>query len=405
MRQVIVICGLLAAYAWVTPRGIADGGFFMPLGEVADLAQSRQEVLIAFYDAGVVQPASDHALYVLRSRYQGTPPETLAWVIPVPATPTDVVAHQNDELFEGLDEFTRPRFILATGSSSFGCGCLAADAGAGNAQSGLVVVEAQGEAGLFDWAALTSTGAGALLDWLNQNGFEVPSSAIDVLGTYIEDDMHFLAVRVREPGQMEADGDGGIAIPPIQFTCATGRRFYPMAISQVSAGAETEVLIYVLSEQRVEVADVANVTIDGEKLRYDPASESLTNYEALFAAALAESDAPVLVTEFAGSWYGEPSWVTAPPAVLELAYLTRLRTVLTPAQMDRDFEFREAESQDSVYPDYWLGESEVADAAMTLSAVSFVALTYAGFAALLKRRLFVRRGAALRRDSRDLKGW
>ena len=49
------------------------------------------------------------------------------------------------------------------------------------AQGGLgldgVEVEARGQAGIFEWAALTSTGSNALLTWLNANGFRVSAEA------------------------------------------------------------------------------------------------------------------------------------------------------------------------------------------------------------------------------------
>lgn len=368
---------------WLAPAALADGGFFIQEGVAADLAQTRQEVIIAFYRAGTGTSATDMALYVLRTRYTGTPPETLAWIIPLPATPADVVAHQNDLLFDDLDEATRPRFQFDSDATPSMCGCAASDLGTGG-QNEIVVVEAQGQAGIFDWAALTSSGADALLAWLNQNGFAIPDAANDVLAAYIAQDMHFLAVRVREPEALETNGEG-IGIPPIQFTCATSRRFYPMAISQISAATETEVLIYVLADHRIEAANIGNAVIDANALRVDYGSESWTNYEDLFADAISANNGLALITEYAAPWTAASAWVTAPPAVLDLAFLTRLRTVVARERMVVDFEFRDAATDAQVSPLFTVDRYAASDLAATLVAPLAMLATCTGFFIAAKR--------------------
>lgn len=384
MKRALVRLSATAVWAWITAAAAADGGFFFLDGQAPHLAQTRQEVIIAFYRAGSGSAALDKAVYVLRSRYLGAPPETLAWVIPLPATPTDVIAHPDSSLFDNLDAMTRPRFLIASGGMMPGCGCAAADVGGDGRQTGLVVVDAQGQAGVFDWAALTSTGAGALVDWLNENGYAVPATAAAVLADYIAQDMHFLAVRVREPEQIEADGEG-IMIPPIQFTCQTSRRFYPLAISRISAAEETEVLIYVLADHRVEAANVANAVIRRDAARYKAGSPSLTNYEDLFAATIAQHDGLALITEYAQSWYDQAGWVTAPPAVLNLNFLTRLRTVVARERMVVDFEFRDAAEDGWVDSYFWVSDADVGGLAAMGGGPLTMLLAYAGFHVTAKR--------------------
>ncbi len=200
----------------------ADGGFFYLTGQAADLAQTRQEALLA------VHPGGDKVTYVVRNLYNGQASE-FAWVMPVPDTPTDVVAQDSSALFEGLDAATRPNFRISPaytgGGGGCACGCPTAGTQAGTS-SEIVQVEASGQAGIYDWAALASTGSDALLGWLNTNGYSVPDAAGPVLDVYIGQGMHFLAVRVRENTTPTAGGQS--EIPPIQFTVETARRFYPM---------------------------------------------------------------------------------------------------------------------------------------------------------------------------------
>lgn len=355
-RAYLVACPLVTCLAAVSPlRG--DGCYFYPEGQAADLAQTRQEVLLAIYDHQLND--LDRVTYVLRTHYTGEPSE-FAWVIPVPNTPTEVIAHETDEVFDYLNSMTRPRFTSSLGRSSGG-GCSLSDgAGQWNAEGGLVEVEASGQAGIFEWAALTSTGADALLNWLNQNSFAVPAEAGDVLDAYIGQGMHFLALRVNEPDQVEADGSGQIEIPPVQFTCWTSMRFYPMAISQISAADETEVVVYVLANHRVEAANLPNAVIDPDTLAYDPGSPSLTNYESLFTQTIADLGGVALITEYARPglfWVNALHWLGHAPGTVDLTFLTRMRTVIARDRMDLDFEFRTA-GQDEVvdrsfYIDDW----------------------------------------------------
>lgn len=295
-----------------------------------------------------------HVTYVLGSDYDGDPSE-FAWVIPVPNTPFDVVAHDTGELFDALDDWTRPTFEITGGfPTGGGCGCGGPPSlSLGESGLGGVEVEARGQAGIFEWAALTSTGSNALLTWLNANGFSVSAGAGDVLADYIQRGMHFLAVRVSRPEDMERNDSGEKEIPPIQFTCQTSERFYPMAISQVSAAAETEVLIYVVADHRMEAANVPNAVIDRDAVAYDPGSESQTNYESLFTQAVAGLGGVALITEYAAP--DHVSWPEAPVEVSGLDFLTRIRTVIAREMMEVDFEFQDAVHDEEVSNRFYLG--------------------------------------------------
>jgi hypothetical protein len=358
------------------------------------------------------QPAAEdaRATYVLRSRYTGQP-ASFAWVIPVPDRPTGVVALDSGDLFDALDEQTRPQFIIldADGYSPPRgvCGCaMSAGLDAGGRENGaLVVVEAAGEAGVFGWAALTSGGSAALLDWLNDNGYAVSATTQGVLQTYIDAGWHFLALRLRDASAVDRLAGDALDIPPIQFTCQTSQRVYPMLISQVTAAGETEVLLYVLGDHRAAGANLSTVEIDAQDLVHDPNSASLSNYEVRFREALAAEDGPVLVSEYASDpayvsprfGYGGDGqespypaldlWQQAPPEVGQLDFITRLRTLLAPSEMDRDFGFQDAASDTTHYGVYELmertGEARTALVAHPVGAC----LAYGAFCQLMRRRI------------------
>jgi hypothetical protein len=388
MKHLAFLAILIGAIVTEPPLVLGDGGMFFEEGQAASLAQTRQEVLLAIETAA--DGTTERVTYVLASRYTGSSTPSgqdalaFAWVIPVPATPTNVVAHDDETLFDALSARTTPTFEIMFGAGG-GCACSLATGMPGE----LVEVEASGQAGIFEWSALTSTGGNALLSWLNDNGFALPAGSETVLDDYIQQDMQFLAVRVNDPAQIQADATGETAIPPIQFTCETSQRFYPMAISQISAASDTEVLIYVLADHRAEAANVANGTIDGSQLEYDPNSPSLTNYESLFTQQVAELGGTGLITEYVGSWSVGSEWPDAPAGMLGTSHeLTRMRTVIAREDMTVDFTFQDAPSDAPVDAFFMIRGSRATPA--SLAAEPLAALLLFG----LFRTWLVRRNRA-----------
>jgi len=367
MKQVQFLACLMLAFLGAVSSVFGDGAYFLrvqELGTAVDLAQSRQEVVLAIHQNG---QGNLQVTYVFRSRYTGNP-EEFAWILPLPATPTDVVAHEDSKLFDFLDELTTPRFSVWTPpTGNFSCGC-SGDTGPLPGQRGLINVEAQGEAGIFQWTALTSTGGEALLTWLNDNGFAVPESATGLLDQYIAQDMHFLALRVRKPELSNLGTAAEREIPPIQVTCETTTWMYPMAISQISAANETDVLVYLFADDRMEAANVPNGEVDPEQLIPDASSPSGTNYESLFTQRIRGLGSPALITEYAQDLYGwnqyDVDWPDAPAGISrEHIYLTRMRTVIAPAEMTLDFEFQTSQPPGDVSPQFLIEESAGAELA------------------------------------------
>ena len=358
------IPGLVLAYGVAASVALADGGYFEPT-RVGNLDQTVQRAVIAFHNDA--EDGSALATYVLQSVYEGSA-EEFAWVIPVPATPTNVIAHEDDWLLTDLEYSTAPRITFvqpvdtARSSGDGGCFCNAVpgvhikgDGGLLGEEDRGVEVEDRGLAGIFEWVALTSTGSDDLLTWLDENGFTVPEEAGPILDGYIDQEWHFLALRVAEP-EDSAESFDEVDIPPIQFTCQTAERVYPMVISQVSAAEETEVLIFVLAEHRAEAANLANAVVDPDSVVYTPDGESTTNYEQLIVEIVADNDGLALVTEYAeevpGGWGHLPWAEGTDPGVTGLPFLTRLRTAIARADMTIDFEFQDAPEDEVLYPEF-----------------------------------------------------
>ncbi len=387
-RAVVVLDGVLACVLAAAPA-MGDGCLISSTQQTQSgrLAQTRQEVLMMVDEGGTDEmdiwtPPS--VTYVLRSRYTGNAAE-IAWVLPIPTTPTDVVAHVSNTLFEALSRATSPKFYIpGPPRTGMPCGCAAA--GDSTRATGLVNVEASGQAGVYDWAALTSGGSTALVDWLNTNGFGVPQDAEPILQPYIDQGWHFLAVRVR-PGGLVFSAATHRDIPPIQFKCETSRRVYPLVISRISAAESTELVVYVAGAHYAQVKNAPNGIIEKTRLALDSRNPSGTNYEDVFAETVAGLGGPALITEWTDvvqAWTFEDGWGT-PLALNELpegTHLTRLRTVLTREQMDRDLEFentpddtRRVEGYFFVGPEWWMASAAARPGAgLGVMAVAAMAL-------------------------------
>ena len=350
-QRIIFTIGILNATA-----AAADGGYYFATTELA--VQTRQEALIALYgDVG-----EERATYVLTSDYDGAP-EEFAWVIPLPGPlEGEVIAHEDDSLFRNLEYRTAPSFRILMNAPAFACACAAAT---GSDDTSLVEIVRAGRAGILDYVELAAIDATALLDWLHTNGFAVPTDSEGVLDRYVGSGGTFLALRVSdevEDGHV-SDDTGTIAVPPIQFTCVTDRRTYPMAISAISAAAESEVVVYTLAATQQQPLDQAVAVIDESELARNSSNPSGTTYEDLVRERIAAGGPGTMILEYAGNWAKVDAtgslWPEAPPELTESGLanlrLTRLRTLLARTEMTFDYAFTDAPGELDVD-----GEFEVA---------------------------------------------
>jgi hypothetical protein len=330
MRKVFVIATAAAAAVLTAAGGARADGFFAPrlLGEATKLVASpRQEALLV--DLG------ETVQVTLRTHFRAGP-EELAWVVPVPAKPTDI-KKSDDAVFESLEERTAPRFYTRP-SKGFGLGCHCgrpADEAGGLGRKA-VVVEETGTAGIFKYVVLSATEAQELTKWLNDNEYFVPAGAERIFERYVRKGWHWLAMRVRP----EESGKPTLAPHPIGYTYEDDKLVYPLMISRLSADQDNEIVLYVLNSHRYLCANWANATIDRDQVKLKAGTPSGTNYEELFEAMTTANQGRVFVTEYAARiWLPLPGLDSADGASGEeptYFYLTRLRAVMKPEAMDRD---------------------------------------------------------------------
>jgi len=318
--------------------GAAGDGVMMPIrvGRATPMVASpRQEAVLAT-DGRTVQ-------VILRTYFQKGPRE-LAWIVPVPAKVTRVDT-ADAGVFDRLHEIAAPRFYVASGKGGkgFGCGCSAVGQKGADSQRS-VVVEASGTAGVFKYVVLGATDPAALTKWLNDHEYFVPPQAERLFKRYVDAGWHWLAMRIRP----DAADKPTLAPHPIRYTYSDTKLVYPLAISQLSADLENEILLYVVANCRHACANWHNATIQPQAIRRRPGTPSGTDYEEVFRGVCAASGGHAFVTEwsakqslfgYADGRSGEINDVLDRGLIDALGSsqtVTRLRALMTPAAMDRD---------------------------------------------------------------------
>jgi len=210
----------------------------------ADVTEPNQNAFIAHYK-GV-----EHL--IIQVKYRGKLSEFL-WLVPTPTKP--VVERFENALFEELHEITAPpvNYWFSLDSKlhdlSFFMTASAAMGGMGHS---VVNVIKQERIGIYDTVILTASKAQDLRDWLNDNGYPIPDTAVPIIADYLQRGWVFTAMRVN----LQAVGSGwngqeeGL-LEPLHFTFASKEPIYPLKISSLNPGS-SEILLYVAAENYVK---------------------------------------------------------------------------------------------------------------------------------------------------------
>ena len=399
----------LALTILVSATQAPGDGFFAPklvaafkdLGSSAKMVASpRQEAIIAVNE--------NTTQMVLRTHFRAGPKE-LAWIVPVPGRPTEIMSAQ-DDVFDKLDALTAPQFhklVFVRGGGGFKLGCSGTAPGSVVISPTGVKVLESGSAGIFQYAVLSAEGTGELTKWLKDNEYAVPPNASKVLEQYVARKWFWLAMRVRPA----AAGKATLAPHPVTYTYQSPELVYPMIVSQLSPDAHTEVVLYVVGQGRYECRNWANTDTDSLARGTDPntgeeydvslmeqaGSPSGTNYEDVLKDLTMLKNGHLFITEFSKRWeiFGCDGHsrriddVVAPGLVgaWRQQHVTRLRAIIKPEAMDRDVELRLMEDS----PRWGVGNhfyiSAAAPASPPIASAAFPLLP----AAMLSLGLYFRR--------------
>jgi Uncharacterized protein conserved in bacteria (DUF2330) len=282
LRAWLVVGGVVAGLVAGGARPArACGGFFCSQTPVD---QSGEQIIFSL--------TPNHVTAYIQISYSGAAKD-FAWVVPVTAKPEITLGSQ--AVFTAVAGQTTPEFRVDwVGDGGF-CGPLRTATVPGSVNDtagngGVNVLDAR-DVGPFATVTLQAHDSGELLKWLDDNGFQQPDGALPLIEHYVQKNMLFVALRLK---QNATAGD----IQPIVLDMPSSEPCVPLILTRIAAQKDMPVSVYVLGAHRAFPENWFHVVVDQAKINW---SQFGANYRELVTAAIDEAGGHGFVTEFAGS--------------------------------------------------------------------------------------------------------
>jgi len=282
----------LGALALAAPRDAhACGGFFC--SQQQPVNQAAERIIFADNGDGTITA-------IIQIQYQG-PSESFSWLLPLGSVPEgDELGVGSDLAFTLLQSATNPQYNLTTEIEGT-CGRnidvpSEQDVSPGGFESDPSVnVDASGVVGPYEWTVISvdpnvADPAAPAADWLTQNGYDIPDGGDSLIGPYLADGMHLLALRLTK------DADTG-SIRPIRITYAASAPMIPIRLTAVAATEDMGVMTWALSSARAVPFNYNALELNEARINWFNAS---SNYNQVVTEAADEAGGQGFVTEFAG---------------------------------------------------------------------------------------------------------
>ena len=288
-----VLLGLALGYT--TDAGAC--GCFTPPDPSVPIVQAGERIAFAMSDGQVTAN--------IQIQYQGTASD-FGWLLPLPSVPTLELG--TDELFTQLFATTQPQYKVNRvyeGNCSFdpsrggGIGLggtptangAGGAGGAGGGDTGTPLVY-QDSIGPYDYAVLKADTKDAMLQWLADNHYFVPTGTDDAIGPYIHPGAYFLALKLKSGNDV---GD----LQPVVVKYASDLPMIPLVLTSVAANPHMGIQVWMLGAGRAIPRNYYHTVINDAKLDWLNGSQ---NYNDVIIAATAEApDKHSFVTEYAGA--------------------------------------------------------------------------------------------------------
>ena len=361
----------LIATALTPAPASACGGFFCSGTNLTPVDQNAERVLFEVPGDGTVTATVEIS-------FTGSPTD-FSWVVPVPDTPElDIVPPSTLQLLDAATSpLIRPPFIQYPDwgddddDDDFGDDDDDASGDDDDATGGEVDVTDLPQVGPFDPQVISSTDPGALVDWLNDNGYLITPEMEPTIATYVMGGMKFLGMKMAP--------EAGVAdIAPIQMTYPATEPMLPIVLTSVAAEPEMSVVIFVAGDTDYGSSNYVTMEIDRNAIQADPRTGA-NNYFSLLSWQSDQVGGRAFFSEFAGSgntarnklggvFLGTSDELDARLELEELLFrhdrLTRLYARISPDEMTTDpvFSAIQSDNIDNVVdlrqrPEVWWDQS------------------------------------------------
>jgi MYXO-CTERM domain-containing protein len=285
---------LLTAILLAPAPAHACGGFFCNNDTPVD--QSAERIVFSVDDdAGTV----DTHVQIF---YSGAA-EEFAWVLPTPTQPELFLS--TDRLFTELASRYAPTFQLEwheegrcdngwySSPLSGGYDFAAESASYDGAGSSVVVVD-EARVGPYDTVTLQAESEAALIDWLQEAGYDLPDTLDTALAPYVSFGAYFVALKLAKD---EDVGD----IAPLGMTYAGNRPMIPITLTSIAATPDMRLETYVFGEHRAVPDNYLHVQVNEAGIDWFSGG---TNYEDAITRAADEAGGQAFATDYSGTTDG-----------------------------------------------------------------------------------------------------
>ena len=348
-------------------------------------ASSAAWAFCGFYVASTDEPLTNKAsrVVLVHDRQQTVvtmasdvhgDPRQFALVIPVPTiVQRDQVRIVQPETVEHLAEYSKPRLVEYYDSNP--CAPPMAPVRALPApmsasvvmRKSQVTVEAAFSVAEYDIKVLSAREGGALVSWLNANGYRMPAGATPVVGSYLRQGMHFFVAKVNLDRM--ADNPSGF-LRPIRVTYKTPKFALPIRLGTVNAAGPQDMIVMALTRTgRVEVTNYQTVKMPtGVDVPEYISNRFGAFYDALFDRQVQAHDGRAVFLEYAWPVAANTSLCdpcSAPPLGADVlsevganwgdgapGFITRLHVRYDRAHFPEDLQFEETPDTESYQARY-----------------------------------------------------
>jgi hypothetical protein len=267
-------------------------------------------------------------------QYEGDP-ASFSWILPIPvsdAMPVPDLALAPEDLLRDLEGATVPRIVpppttCATappgvfgGGPNSGAGD-DSDGAFGDDDDGGVDVTDLPNVGPFDNELIQSDDAGALIEWLNDNGYLVSPAMEPAIADYVGAGLAFLGVRLL-PDTDSAE------IAPLSVTWPGSEPMIPLRMTSIAAEPDMGLLVFIASDEPWESTNWTTSELDQERLQFDP-FRNQTNYQALVSRQIDELGGQGFVREMVVDSSTLNAFGTTPESGAALRELFLRRSTIT----------------------------------------------------------------------------
>jgi hypothetical protein len=289
----VVVTRLLLAFALtlLPSPALACGGMFCDAAQPVDQAAER----IVFAWAEDETCANGLVTVEVQISYTGDA-DDFAWVVPVADVPELFLS--NDVLFTTLANGTFPTFTLLRDFGECSGAAFESDADTDadtDADSDLgpggVNVIASETVGPYDTVVLQATNSAVLVEWLQNQGYAVPSDLEPVLQPYLAEHQYFVALK------LSSDKDAGDLAPLGMAYCGDAASI-PIQLTSVAAIPDLPIEVFVLGPTRAVPDNYLHVQINEAAIDWYAGAN---NYRDVVKRAADEAAGQAFATDFSGS--------------------------------------------------------------------------------------------------------